>query len=96
MYTIYGLIVALASSFFNLSVTTSFGQSPSGMPEQGPGMEQSLKLNADLVLVDVLAVQKKTGRIIGDLKQDDFTVLEDGVKQTISYFREKLPARSSC
>jgi Ca-activated chloride channel family protein len=92
MYTIYGLIVVLAAPFLNLPFTTPFRQSPAAMPGQSPGTDQSLKLSADLVLVDVLAVQKKTGRIIGDLKQDDFTVFEDGVRQSISYFsKEKLP-----
>jgi VWFA-related protein len=59
---------------------------------QSPGDEQTLKLRSDLVLVDVLPMQKKTGRIIGDLKRDDFTVFEDGVQQTISHFsKDKLP-----
>ena len=59
---------------------------------QAPADEQSLRLRTDLVLVDVLPVQKKTARVIGDLTKDEFTVYEDGVKQTISYFsRDKLP-----
>ena len=59
---------------------------------QGPTDEQSLKLRTDLVLVDVLPVQKKTGRIIGGLKRDDFTVFEDGVQQKFEYFsKDKLP-----
>ena len=54
--------------------------------------EQSLKLRTDLVLVDVLPVQKKTGRIIGGLKREDFAVFEDGVQQKIDYFsKDKLP-----
>jgi len=64
-----------------------------GLPStQSPGDEQTVKLRSDLVLVDVLPVQKKTGRVIGDLKRDDFTVFEDGVEQTISHFsKDKLP-----
>src|SRR4030095_14824522 len=54
--------------------------------------DQTLKLRSDLVLVDVLPVQKKTGRVIADLKRDDFTVFEDNVLQTISHFsQDKLP-----
>ena len=42
--------------------------------------------------VGVLAKQKKTGRIISNLIKDDFTVFEDGVQQTVSYFsQERLP-----
>jgi VWFA-related protein len=60
--------------------------------EPASSSEQSLKLRADLVLVDVLPVQKRTGRIIGDLKRDDFTIFEDGVQQKTDYFsKDKLP-----
>src|SRR5437870_10743896 len=54
--------------------------------------EQTLRLRSDLVLVDVLPVQKKTSRVIGDLKRDDFTIFEDGIQQRIEYFsKDKLP-----
>jgi len=62
------------------------------VPRQSPGDDQTLKLRSDLVLVDVLPVQRKTGRVIADLKRDDFTIFEDGVRQSISHFsKEKLP-----
>src|SRR5689334_1787461 len=63
---------------------TAFGQSAAN--------EQVLKLRTELVNVDVLAKQKETGRIISNLTKDDFTVFEDGVKQTVSFFsQERLP-----
>ena len=84
MHKTFGLLIALASAFSNYTVSSALAQSPSA--------EDSLRLRADLVLVDVLPVQKKTGRIIGNLQPDDFTVFEDGVRQTVSYFsKEKLP-----
>jgi VWFA-related protein len=44
------------------------------------------------VNVGILARQKKTGRIITNLTQNDFTVFEDDVRQTVSYFsQERLP-----
>jgi Ca-activated chloride channel family protein len=59
---------------------------------QSSSDDQSLRLRADLVLVDVLPVQKKTGRIIGDLKREDFSIVEDGVQQKVEYFsKDKLP-----
>lgn len=59
---------------------------------QAPADNESLRLRADLVLVDVLPVQKKTGRIIGDLKREDFSIIEDGVQQKVEYFsKDKLP-----
>jgi VWFA-related protein len=84
MYRTIHLLTAFILALSNIG----FGQSAS----QSSGNEPSYRLRADLVLVDVLPVQKKTARIIADLKQEDFSVYEDGVKQTISHFsRDKLP-----
>jgi VWFA-related protein len=52
----------------------------------------SIRTQTDLVLVDVLPLEKKTGRIVQGLAKDDFALFEDGVKQTISHFsQDKLP-----
>src|SRR5437588_1772174 len=81
MYQAVVLPLTLTSILLNLIPTL-----------QSPTDEQSLKLRTDLVLVDVLPVQKKTGRIIGGLKRDDFSIFEDGVQQKIEYFsKDKLP-----
>lgn len=59
---------------------------------QEPTAEQSLKLRADLVTVDAQIVQKKTGRPVGNLLKEDFSIYEDGVKQEITHFsQDKLP-----
>jgi VWFA-related protein len=50
-----------------------------------PG-EQPLRLRADLVVIDLLPVQKKTGRVLPDLAKDDVVLYEDGVRQTITHF----------
>jgi Ca-activated chloride channel family protein len=56
------------------------------------GDDQVLKTRTDLVNVGILAKQKKTGRIVTSLAKDDFTIFEDGVQQTVSYFsQERLP-----
>lgn len=74
------LAFALNGFFYNLSLT------------QSPAEDQTLKLRSDLVLVDVLPVQKKTGRVVADLTRDDFSIFEDGVQQAISHFsKDKLP-----
>jgi len=92
MYKAFGLIVALASAFSIFGFSSPQDQSTSSAQRPSPAPDESLKLSADLVLVDVLPVQKKTGRIIGNLQPADFTVFEDGVKQSIPYFsKEKLP-----
>jgi Ca-activated chloride channel homolog len=76
-------------------VVMAFALSGSISPQtssQSPVDDQTLRLRSDLVLVDVLPVQKKTGRVIGDLTRDHFTILEDGVTQKIEYFsKDKLP-----
>lgn len=65
---------------------------PVPLQVQSSADDQSLRLRADLVLVDVLPVQKKTGRIIGDLKREDFSIIEDGIQQKVEYFsKDKLP-----
>lgn len=45
-----------------------------------------LKVNAELVLTNVVARDAKTGELIRDLKQSDFTVYENGKKQQIASF----------
>jgi VWFA-related protein len=45
-----------------------------------------LKVNAELVLTNVVARDTKTGELVRGLKQSDFTVLENGKKQEIASF----------
>jgi len=54
--------------------------------------EEVVKVDVDLVTVDALVLQKDTARIVGGLKKEDFTLYEDGTKQTISHFsQDSLP-----
>jgi VWFA-related protein len=64
-----------------------------GQPlQQATPDEQTLRLRADLVVIDLLPVQKKTGRVVADLSKDDVVLFEDGVKQSVSHFsRSKEP-----
>lgn len=48
--------------------------------------DQSLKIGAKEVLLDVIARDKK-GRNVRDLKSEEIEIYEDGVKQTITSFR---------
>jgi VWFA-related protein len=47
-----------------------------------------IKVDVDLVTIDALVLQKKTATAVGDLKQADFVVLEDGVKQEVTHFSQ--------
>jgi VWFA-related protein len=65
----------------------SVAQSPasgsaSGQSQQAPAR---IRVNSDLVLVNVVARDKK-GNLVRDLKKEDFTVFEDNKKQDISSF----------
>jgi VWFA-related protein len=51
-----------------------------------------IKVDVDLVTIDALVLKKDTARIVGDLKKDDFLILEDGTRQQISHFsQDSLP-----
>jgi Ca-activated chloride channel family protein len=59
---------------------------------QSSSDEPALKSWTELVNVDVLARNQKTGRIINNLGKDEFSVFEDNIKQTIAYYsQERLP-----
>jgi Ca-activated chloride channel family protein len=46
----------------------------------------TVKVDVDLVVLDALVLQKKTARVVGSLKQGDFVLTEDGVRQEITHF----------
>src|SRR5215813_326118 len=47
-----------------------------------------VKVDVDLVTVDALVLQKDTARVVGDLKREDFQILEDGKPQEITHFSQ--------
>ena len=51
--------------------------------------EDVIKVTSNLVNLDV-TVKDKKGRAVTDLKADDFTVIENGVRQTIQFFDSTL------
>jgi len=54
-------------------------------PEQGP----ALKRNVNLVNL-FATVRDKNKRIIGDMKQEDFKIFEDGAEQKIAFFSKEV------
>ncbi len=76
-----GLITLLVA----FSFSTFSARSPSS---QEIVLQESIKLNTDLVVVDVQVLNRKTGEIINGLKASDFELHEDGVKQEISHFSQ--------
>jgi VWFA-related protein len=52
------------------------------------GDEEIVKTDVDLVVFDATVLQKKTGRIVGGLRREDFALTEDGVPQQITHFSQ--------
>jgi VWFA-related protein len=59
---------------------------PKPQDQSAPQSGFVLKVNAELVLTNVVARDTKTGELVHGLKQSDFTVLENGKKQEIASF----------
>jgi VWFA-related protein len=61
-----------------------------GMKEEAipVGEDEVVKTDVDLVVLDALVLQKKTGRVVGDLRREDFALAEDGVPQQIAHFSQ--------
>jgi Ca-activated chloride channel homolog len=51
-----------------------------------PARDEKIKIGVDLVVLDAQVLDQKTSRIVGSLKKEDFTIFEDGVKQSITHF----------
>src|ERR1700719_3777182 len=54
-------------------------------PQQAQQPQYELHVTSELVLVNVV-VRDRKGNLVRDLKKEDFTLLEDGKRQTISTF----------
>jgi VWFA-related protein len=66
-------------------------QLPTPTPTPEPD-DEVVKIDADLVKIDVLVMQKNTARIVGGLNREDFLLYEDGAKQEITHFStDSLP-----
>jgi len=91
------LMVILGMATTAPTSVTQPGQSPTEprQPSQQSADKQEgelIKLEASLVLLDALVVNKKTQTPVGDLAREDFLLTEDGVLQQISHFsRDLLP-----
>jgi VWFA-related protein len=79
-------LLMAALLFLNGALTALAQDSPQKPAAPSPPQSQSrLHVTSELVLVNVLARDKK-GKLIAGLKKEDFTLLEDGKKQDISTF----------
>jgi VWFA-related protein len=59
---------------------------------QQPTSDDVVRINTDLVVLDALVINKKTGHPVRDLKATDFELFIDEVKRNVTYFSEdQLP-----
>jgi VWFA-related protein len=76
---------ALAIIAAALLARNASAQAPQAPQPQAQQPQYGLHVTSELVLVNVVARDKK-GNLVRDLKKEDFTLLEDGKRQTISTF----------
>jgi Ca-activated chloride channel family protein len=70
-------------------MTLALVPSPALAQEKKQELDHEISVSAISIAV---TVQDKSGRYISDLVQEDFTVYENGVKQTITYFQHDFEA----
>lgn len=75
------------SSIFLLTLSMLFLAEPLPLArsKEGPGKEGAIRVEVDLVDIDVVVTDRNGQRIRG-LQKEDFEVYEDGIKQEISHF----------
>src|SRR5215475_10859900 len=57
-------------------------------------LPERIRLSTDLVVIDVQALNRKTGQVVTGLNAADFELYEDGVKQEITHFSQDRIALS--
>src|SRR5262249_1048826 len=84
------LFAALHTAFpGSLATSQSTTGSPAASSQSGG---DGVKLNVDLVVLDAQVVQRKTARLVVNLKREDFVVRVDGVTQQITQLgQDRVP-----
>src|SRR5574341_221576 len=75
-------------SFCNQSIdgaTLATARGTDQEQKQKPQTEPMLRIETDLVQIDVV-VADKAGKLVADLRREDFELYEDGKKQQITHF----------
>ena len=69
-----------------------FALVPSFLAAQEVDPSEVIRVNTDLVVLDAQVIDKKTRKVFGPLRKEDFQILEENVKQEIAYFgQDQLP-----
>ncbi|MEW6734657.1 MAG: VWA domain-containing protein, partial [Acidobacteriota bacterium] len=85
-------ILIVAAILFTCPILLSSADQSNCQANQQEQDSTEIKVQVDLVVTDALVVQQRTGKVIDDLTENDFTLYEEGVKQQISHFsKDTLP-----
>ena len=69
-----------------------FALVPSFLTAQEVDPSEVIRVNTDLVVLDAQVIDRKTRKVFGPLRKEDFEILEENVKQEIAYFgQDQLP-----
>ncbi|HEX8072765.1 MAG TPA: VWA domain-containing protein [Pyrinomonadaceae bacterium] len=72
--------------------TVTDAKAPDAKTSAAKTSDEIIKVDADLVVLDALVMQRETGRVVGGLAKEDFVLEEDGQRQQITHFsQDKLP-----
>ncbi len=88
--------VAVASRLLSLLLAFVGSDLTSLLQNENAAQQEpvTVRLRAELVLVPVEVVHKKTGLPVEGLKREDFVVFEDGARQEVSFFgQDEVPFR---
>src|SRR5262249_25867211 len=87
-FVVAGFLLALVCWLFPLMSLAL----PQNQQDKGKGQKAQPTQDADTVRIDTelvqidIVVSDKQGKLVSDLKREDFQILEDGKPQTISHF----------
>ena len=77
---------------FRILILILFALLPSVIAAQEVDPNEVIRVNTDLVVLDAQVIDRKTRKVFGPLRKDDFEILEENVKQEIAYFgQDQLP-----
>jgi len=91
-----GLLLLLLGMGFSSGYPARSGGEEASPPQaqRRSGAEEQVKLQTELILLDVLVLSEKTGQVVTGLRKEDFELYEDGVKQQITHFERATPPLS--
>ena len=84
-FVLSGVLLQGAAPSFSFAQQSRPKPPPPDSQSQSEKPQTPIRVTSELVLANVV-VRDKKGNLVRDLKKDDFTLYEDGKKQTISTF----------